>query len=96
MLEQQGGVLEHFNSWSGPVLERFNSVLTPRLLSTRSSGTYTKAALLSNPEPFQAVFERIRGNYEQFQQNSKHFCANLSELSGFESEGSVKGGKGRC
>ena len=74
-------MLEHFNTWPDEVLKRFNSVLTPRLLSTRSSGTYTKAALLSNPEPFQAVFEQIRCDYELFQQNSKHFCANLSEKS---------------
>ena len=89
-------MLGQFNSWPGQVLERFNTVLTPRLLSTRSSGTYTKAALLSNPEPFQAVFEQIRGHYERFQQNSKHFCANSSELSGFKSEEAVKGGEWRC
>ena len=85
-------MLKHFNIWSGPVLERFNSVLTPRLLSTRSSGAYTKAALLSNPEPFQAVFEQIRCDYELFQQNSKHFCANLSELS----EKKLADAKRRC
>ena len=85
-------MLEHFNSWPRAVLERFNSVLTPRLLSTRSSGTYTKAALLSNPEPFQAVFEQIRGHYERFQQNSKHFCANLGELS----EKKLADAKRRC
>ena len=89
-------MLEHFNSWPEPVLERFNTVLTPRLLSTRSSSTYTKAALLSSFEPFQAVFGQIRGDYERFQPNIKHFRANLSDLSGSKSEWAVKGGEGRC
>ena len=92
-------MLEHFNTWAEEVLERFNTVLTPRLLSTRSSGTYTKAALLSNPEPFQAVFEQIRGDYELFQQNSKHFFVNLSELSEKSwpmPTGGVKIRDGRC
>ena len=89
-------MLEHLNSWPEQVLERFNTVLTPRLLSTRSSGTYTKAALLSNPEPFQAVFEQIRGDYELFQQNSKHLFANLSETSWPMPTGGVKTRDGRC
>ena len=89
-------MLEHFNSWPEPVLERFNTVLTPRLVSTRSSSTYTKAALLSSSEPFQAVFGKIRGDYELFQPNFKHSRANLSDLSGFKSEGAVNGGEGRC
>ena len=89
-------MLEHFNSWPEPVLERFNTVLTPRLVSTRSSSTYTKAAFLSIPEPFQAVFGQIRGDCERFQPNFKHSRANLSALSGFKSEGAVNGGEGRC
>ena len=89
-------MLEHFNTWAEEVLERFNTVLTPRLLSTRSSGTYTKAALLSNPEPFQAVFEQIRGDFELFQPNSKHSCANLSEQSWPMPTGGVQTRDGRC
>ena len=89
-------MLEHFNTWAEEVLERFNTVLTPRLLSTRSSGTYTKAALLSNPEPFQAVFEQIGSDFEQFQHSFKKFCENLSDLSGFKSEGGCERCEGRC
>ena len=47
-------------------------------------------------EPFQAVFGQIRGDYERFQPNIKHFRANLSDLSGSKSEWAVKGGEGRC
>ena len=91
-------MLEHFNTWAEEVLERFNTVITPRLLSTRSSGTYRKAALLSNPEaePFQAVFEQIRGDYELFQQNSKNSCANLNEKSWPMPTGGVQTRDGRC
>ena len=43
---------------------------------------------MSSFEPSQAVFKQIGSDFEQF----KHcFCANLSDLSGFKSEGAVKG-----
>ena len=87
-------MLGHYNSWPEAVLGRFNTALTPRLLMRRSSSTYTKVTLLSNFEPFQALFNQNRGNFERFQQNIKDFGADSSDLSGFKSEGAVKGVRG--